>query len=301
MKKINNRGFILAETLIVAVFLMVIFAMIYANFYPMIGEYEKRENYDDVDGKYTAYWIKKMIESEDYQFRADDYRMLNRLGYTRFECDHMKTEESKMLCRNLVNSLEISRCDYGGLGCDIYITRFKIDSDEPDDYATDPPSLKAAVRGTQTGQGGVEITNLNESAVRGGANPYGSSANLDKLKEQMRGCCNAEAIGRRLGDTISCDVPDLTAAQHDYGNESANYRSFYTDSEDGVKNSIAMYCQKRLRRESFLSPTKDYILSLPNFKICHAATQARFRVIVVVHHTKDGNDYYSFSNMEVVR
>ena len=65
MKKINAKGFILAETLIVSVFLMVMFTMIYTNFYPLIGEYEKRENYDDVDGKYTAYWIKKIIESND--------------------------------------------------------------------------------------------------------------------------------------------------------------------------------------------------------------------------------------------
>ena len=55
MKKINNKGFVLAETLVVTVFLMILFTMIYSNFYPLIGEYEKRENYDDVDGKYVAY------------------------------------------------------------------------------------------------------------------------------------------------------------------------------------------------------------------------------------------------------
>ena len=52
MKKINSKGFALAETLIVTVFLMVIFTMIYANFVPLVGEYEKREYYDDVNGKY---------------------------------------------------------------------------------------------------------------------------------------------------------------------------------------------------------------------------------------------------------
>ena len=81
MKKINEKGFILAETLIVSVFLMIIFAMIYSNFYPLIGEYEKRENYDDVDGKYTAYWIKKMVESSEYKFTDADRNMLNKLGY----------------------------------------------------------------------------------------------------------------------------------------------------------------------------------------------------------------------------
>ena len=51
MLKFNNKGFVLAETLVVTVFLMVIFGMLYSNFYPLIGEYEKRETYDDVDSK----------------------------------------------------------------------------------------------------------------------------------------------------------------------------------------------------------------------------------------------------------
>ena len=67
MKKINNKGFVLAETLVVTVFLMILFTMIYSNFYPLIGEYEKRENYDDVDGKYVAYWMKKLVEDQEYK------------------------------------------------------------------------------------------------------------------------------------------------------------------------------------------------------------------------------------------
>lgn len=43
MKKINSSGFVLAETLVVTVFLMVIFSMIYASFLPLIGEYEKEK------------------------------------------------------------------------------------------------------------------------------------------------------------------------------------------------------------------------------------------------------------------
>ena len=61
MKKIGNNGFVLAETLIVTVFLMVLFTMVYSNFYPLIGEYEKREDYDDIDSKYAVFWIKKLV------------------------------------------------------------------------------------------------------------------------------------------------------------------------------------------------------------------------------------------------
>ena len=112
MKKINSKGFILAETLIVSVFLMSIFTMIYVNFYPLIGEYEKRENYDDVDGKYTAYWIKKLVESSGYELDTDGINMMNKFGYVRFECSDMSTENNQReMCISLVNSLEISNCD----------------------------------------------------------------------------------------------------------------------------------------------------------------------------------------------
>ena len=72
MKKNSNKGFVLAETLVTTVFLMVIFTMIYTNFYPLIGEYEKRENYDTADGKYAAFWIKRSEEhTSELQSRFD--------------------------------------------------------------------------------------------------------------------------------------------------------------------------------------------------------------------------------------
>lgn len=63
MKKINNKGFVLVETLIVSAFVVSIFSIMYANFYPMMGEYEKRENYDDINSIYNAYLIKRMLEN----------------------------------------------------------------------------------------------------------------------------------------------------------------------------------------------------------------------------------------------
>ena len=54
MKKLNKKGFVLAETLIVTVFVMTIFTLLYVNFFPLLGEYAKREFYDDIDSKYDA-------------------------------------------------------------------------------------------------------------------------------------------------------------------------------------------------------------------------------------------------------
>lgn len=61
MKKYNSKGFVLAETLIVSVFIMTLFMMFYTNLYPLIGEYERRNSYDDITSKYTAHFIRKMV------------------------------------------------------------------------------------------------------------------------------------------------------------------------------------------------------------------------------------------------
>lgn len=64
MKKFDNKGFALVETLVVSVFVVSLFLIIFNNFYPLMSEYEKREVYDDVDGVYAAYWIEKLIEDK---------------------------------------------------------------------------------------------------------------------------------------------------------------------------------------------------------------------------------------------
>ena len=43
MLNLTNKGFVLVETLITAVFVMAIFSVVYVNFYPIMAEYEKRE------------------------------------------------------------------------------------------------------------------------------------------------------------------------------------------------------------------------------------------------------------------
>ena len=128
MKKNNQKGFVLAETLVVTVFLMVIFAMIYSNFYPLVGEYEKREVYDDVDGKYSAYWLKQMIESAVYNITGSEGRYANfsTLGYVRFECKDLTEVDSRTVCKDVVHALQINGCDQNGNYCDIFVTNYRI-------------------------------------------------------------------------------------------------------------------------------------------------------------------------------
>ncbi len=138
MKKINNKGFVLAETLVVSIFLLIIFTMIYSYYYPLIGEYEKRETYNDVDSLYSAYWIKKMIEDSSYSLEQSfmDNRSqekynkkinFDRRGYFRFECSDISSNDQKReMCKRLVKELEVERCDNNGDGCNIFITKYKL-------------------------------------------------------------------------------------------------------------------------------------------------------------------------------
>lgn len=201
MKKLNNKGFILAETLVVSVFLMIMFTMIFSNYLPIIAEYEKRETYDDVDGKYTAYWFKRLIETGYKKASStpasDDLVSLTPETYIQFSCNNIVEENSqRAMCFQLLKELEIAaddanKCYKSGEGCHIYITNYDI----------------------------------------------------SKLQDDIR-------LNRDAYDKIP-------------------------------------------------SHEIDYILSLPGFVIPHGEVPATHRVIVVVHHTRDNNDYYSYSTMEV--
>ena len=105
---------------------MVIFGMIYANFFPLIGEYEKREVYDDIDSKYNVYWIKRMIESSEYNLKKD---VITKYGYIRFQCKDLVNGNSVTMCKDIVKSLQVNNCDKEGNNCDIFITEYQLDDE----------------------------------------------------------------------------------------------------------------------------------------------------------------------------
>lgn len=136
---LNKRGFVLAETLVVAVAISTIFALVFRNFYPLMGEYEKREYYDDIDSKYGTYWIKKMIQSCDYNFSTVDADIAAN-GYSQFSCNNISNATTKNMCIELVKKLEVS-CDNSSTvdveACTptatphIYITKFNLVKKDP--------------------------------------------------------------------------------------------------------------------------------------------------------------------------
>lgn len=57
----NNKGFMLVETLVVSIFVMSIFSMLYTGILPLLAEYEKYKNYNTVEATYKAHWARKLI------------------------------------------------------------------------------------------------------------------------------------------------------------------------------------------------------------------------------------------------
>lgn len=121
MKKINRNGFALAETLIVSVVAVTILGIIFTHFYPIIGEYEKREAYDDVDGKYAAYWLKTILEDNIILNETKNTEFKTAIStnkYQKFNCsEDFLDVDTKTLCTNLKTNFNIT---------DIYITNYNI-------------------------------------------------------------------------------------------------------------------------------------------------------------------------------
>lgn len=210
MKKFNRKGFILAETLVVTVFLMVIFSMLYSNFYPLIGEYEKRETYDDVDGKYSIYWIKKLIEDSSYKPAADALNNFDRLGYMRFECKYMASDDEKQeTCRLLVKELEVDDCDQNGDGCDIFITKYRIGGVTPDFKETVESGMKRYNENC-TGSDNSCQTSYTQKCI---ASDKSSIPNDEKQEK-----CES----RRAKDVFNSSLRDYIATLPDYSAVSLN-------------------------------------------------------------------------------
>lgn len=116
MKKLlkgNNKGFVLVETLIATVFVAAIFSIIYINFFPLMGEYEKRENYDDVDSKYGAFWAKRLVEDSDkFDFGSHHgFLVLGHLCLAKNEfCTTMYNDNNKLnRCNNILTGLKVKQ------------------------------------------------------------------------------------------------------------------------------------------------------------------------------------------------
>lgn len=124
MKRIGSRGFILVETLIVAVFIMTLFIFVYKNSVPMIGKYEHLRRYDDLDSVYAINLVRKMVTSYLSFDRIDE--LLSNVTYVNIsDCGDTSLYTDASYCSKLKENLQIEDEDV------ILITRYNISEDVP--------------------------------------------------------------------------------------------------------------------------------------------------------------------------
>ena len=123
MTKLNKKGFLLIETLIVTVFVVSIFIFIYSNTIPLIGKYEQRFKYDDLDSVYAADLIRNMIIESP---RANNIYSLVTASPTsehivELTCQGMFPTDApyREYCNELVKELDISS---------IYLTHYTLET-----------------------------------------------------------------------------------------------------------------------------------------------------------------------------
>lgn len=111
----NTKGFVLMETLIVSVFVMGIFVFLYANLFPLVGEYERIETYDDLDSKYAAHLVRKMIlekgssSTQSFTLSSGTYRDLSTCNTNNYT--------DLIYCNQLMSKLSITK---------VYLTKYDL-------------------------------------------------------------------------------------------------------------------------------------------------------------------------------
>ena len=125
MKKMNNKGFALVETLVAASFVVVLFMVIFENYYPLIAKYNRFDNYDDIDTKYIAYYLRKMVNSSKDATRNDIASKLGSGSFYKFNnggselCSLLSTQQQQDTCVSYINTANITN---------IYLTKYNTTS-----------------------------------------------------------------------------------------------------------------------------------------------------------------------------
>lgn len=87
MKK--QKGFVLVETIVTAVFVLGLFTFLIANILPLVGDYERGLEHDSIESKYDAHLIRKMILKDSNHCRIKNLLTLPDKNYYLFEKDRI--------------------------------------------------------------------------------------------------------------------------------------------------------------------------------------------------------------------
>ena len=104
MKKLNKKGFMLTETLIVATMLITILLVMYVQFKTVIRSYQQSFKYNTINNLYSLYNVKKYVEREKYNIMAT---RLNTASYVDLsDCSNLYFKDTAY-CSQLLDSLNI--------------------------------------------------------------------------------------------------------------------------------------------------------------------------------------------------
>lgn len=119
MKILNKKGFILVETLVVSLFVVILFILVYQNLVPSIGEYQTISTYDDIDSVYAGNLFKQSLLRYGNMDYIDSYLSTHTyLNIT--NCNDTNIYKNTAYCQKIKKSLSILDNDY------IFITSYNI-------------------------------------------------------------------------------------------------------------------------------------------------------------------------------
>lgn len=127
MRNLNNKGFLMVETVIVSIFVLAIFILVYRNSIPMVSMYQNRERYDDIDSVYNINLFRNLIIEDGYIYNSIIDRV-DKEGYVDItNCEVFKeNNEIYDTCINLKRMIGVE--DFDGVVKDdkIFVTNWDL-------------------------------------------------------------------------------------------------------------------------------------------------------------------------------
>lgn len=106
MKKMNNKGFMLTETLIVSILLIIVLMTIYVQFKNVNGKVKNSFTYNTVSSLYNLYNVKLYLEQEKFSVIVAQLDELDYIDLS--DCSEIYFDR-KTYCSNILNSAGISK------------------------------------------------------------------------------------------------------------------------------------------------------------------------------------------------
>ena len=93
----NKKGFVLVETLIVVIFVLLIFTILYNSAVPLLGKYMELSHYNDLDATYDLYYYKKLLVNDS------NYLTITSNSYKLITCSDLNLANDCIYLKNATN------------------------------------------------------------------------------------------------------------------------------------------------------------------------------------------------------